>query len=55
MDCPIKNKFCPCPEYSKELLCDFPFKNSEAEIKCIKLFGHRYPQIKYPEKISGKN
>lgn len=34
MDCPIdKNQNeCPCPEYSKEGLCDYPYRNSYGAI-----------------------
>ena len=46
MGCPVGNK-CPCPEYSKECLCDFPHKNCGKEIQVIKLWGHRLPLIKY--------
>ena len=25
-ECPINKTECPCPEYSKEGLCDYPYK-----------------------------
>lgn len=51
---PTGNK-CPCAEYSKECLCDYPHKNCDKEIRAIQLWGHRIPMIKYPEKVWGKN
>jgi hypothetical protein len=45
--CRINSIDCPCPEYSKEFLCDFPFKNCGAEIEAIKQWGHRYPRIRF--------
>lgn len=27
MNCPINKLVCPCPEYSKEGLCDYPYYN----------------------------
>ncbi len=33
MNCPIGKKDCPCPEYSKEGLCDYPFSLGMVEAK----------------------
>jgi hypothetical protein len=52
--CPI-NRSCPCSEYSKQCLCDFPYRNSDKEVMAIELWGHRLPDIKYPEKVGGRN
>jgi hypothetical protein len=54
--CPIGNHKCiVCLEYSKECLCDFPYRNCDKEIKSIQLWGHRMPLVKYPEKAFGRN
>ena len=42
--CPI-NKVCPCPEYSKEFLCDYPYRNSDVEVRAVQLWGYRLPQV----------
>ena len=36
-ECQIKNLQCPCPEYSKEALCDYPYKEGMtlSEIKQV--------------------
>ena len=43
--CLLDNGGCPCAEYAKEMLCDYPHRNSESEIKAIKLWGHRLPYV----------
>jgi hypothetical protein len=54
MICPINKKECEiCAEYSKEGLCDFPYRNCNKEIKAIRLWGHRMPTIKYPQNYQG--
>ena len=27
MKCPVGKKECPCEEYSKDELCDYPYRN----------------------------
>lgn len=27
MNCPERKAFCPCPEFSKEGICDWPYRN----------------------------
>lgn len=45
--CPINSEPCfICPEYSKHGLCDYPYKNSDKEIRAIKLWGHRIGSIR---------
>lgn len=41
ISCPIKEIYCPCPEYSKEGLCDYPYMNTHTEIMAIRLWGQR--------------
>lgn len=40
-ECPNGGVECPCAEYSKDMVCDSPFRNTELEIKAIRLWGHR--------------
>jgi len=42
MNCPINKDECPCPEYSKEGFCDYPYKSVTAsgEIKTIREMVH---------------
>ena len=53
-NCPFDNGECPCAEYAKEMLCDFPHRNAEAEIKAIKLWGHRLPYMGHRSNKPGK-
>lgn len=48
-------KLCPCAEYAKEMLCDYPFKNVDREIRAIALWGHRVRVAKWPAKVARGN
>ena len=39
--CPFDKGGCPCREYAKEMVCDYPYKNTDLEIMAIRLWGHR--------------
>lgn len=45
MSCPVNKPInkCPCEEFSKEMLCDHPHRNTDKEIMAIELWGHRLP------------
>lgn len=56
LNCPLKYPECiKCPEYSKEGLCDYPYKNTPAEIKHIELYGHRVDMNREFNKRVGVN
>jgi hypothetical protein len=46
-NCPAGKKECPCKEFSKEGLCDYPYRlgMSLKEIKLVKL-GVTLPEVK---------
>jgi len=49
--CPVMEKNCPCPEFSKEGLCDYPYKNDKREISFTVLWGQRLPFIKLENEV----